>query len=98
MINYGPIKSNDTGVFACLMTMWAAWRKKCLESSRETSKPVSRPQPGTAAGANIMWAKILKHTPDQVGAGSLFGAIYSNPFFLSIEEFRSRLGLTLIPH
>lgn len=78
-----------------MVTMWAAWRKKWSERSRETYISNSRPQPGTAAGANIMWAKILKHTQDR---GSLFGAIYSNPFFLSIEEFRSRLGLTLIPH
>lgn len=65
----GPFKSNDTGVFGCLVTMRAAPRKRWEESSGETCEAVSGPQPGTAAEVQYnVGQKILRCIQDGVGA------------------------------
>lgn len=72
MLNYGPIKSNDTGAFKCLVTMGAAPRTGCKKAAQKLVKL----WPAQLLKLNIMWDKILKHIQDRVGAGSLFGANY----------------------
>ena len=76
MSYYGIIKSSDTGVFGCLVTMGAASREG---SKKAVGKLLSQFISCTLAQLlklNIMWDKILKHIQDGVGTGSLFGANY----------------------
>lgn len=64
MINYGPIKSNDTGVYECLVTMRAASRK----GSKKAAEKLMNQSVGNSLAQllklNIMWDKILKRIQD----------------------------------
>lgn len=76
MINYGPIKSNDTGVFECLVTTRTASRKGCKKAAQKLMNQSVGHSLAQLLKLNTMWDKILKHSQDRVGVGSLFGANY----------------------
>lgn len=64
MIHYVLLKSNDTGVFECLVTRRAAgWE----ESDRDSRTGLAQ-----LLALNTMWDQILKCIQDRVGAGWLF--------------------------